>query len=102
MCFGLDIFGVNKGAKQQAKALEEQARQERLLAKANQQSLEGQIARQAAGDKAKELLSKPIETTDVTVGEVAPKATIDETGRRRTARSKFQMSGSGGAGLGGL
>jgi len=101
MCFGIDIFGVNKGAKQQAKALEQQAKQERLLAQANQQNLEGQIARQAAGDKAKEL-SKPVETTDVTVGEVAPKATIDETGRRRTARSKFQMSGVSGAGLGGL
>lgn len=102
MCFGLDIFGTGKAAKNQAKALEEQARQERLLAQASQQNLENQIARQKAAEDARALLEKPMETTSVTVGEQEDAATVDETGRRRTNRSKFQVTRPSGAGLGGL
>lgn len=102
MCFGLDIFGLNSGNKRQAKALEEQARNERLLAQASQQNLESQIARNAAADKAKSLLDKPVETTEVVLGETAPAPSMDEAGRRRTRRSKFNMPMQGGSGLGGL
>lgn len=103
MCFGINLNPFSSGGRgREAKALEEQARQTRLLAQANQQSLESQIARQKASEDAKALLDVPMETTDVTVGEQAAAPTLDEaTGKRRTTRAKFQFSGaSGTSGLG--
>ena len=101
MCFGLDILGINSGQKKQAKALEEQAKQERLLAQAGQQNFENQIAQQKASEDAKALLSKPVEETSVVLGETTAKPTQDTRGRRKTTRSTFQLQPSQ-SGLGGL
>lgn len=101
MCFGINLNPFSTGGKgREAKALEEQARQTRLMAQASQQSLESQIARQKASEDAKALLDTPMETTSVTVGETASAPTVDATGKRRTTRAKFQFAGDSTSGLG--
>lgn len=95
MCFGLNILGSifgsgDGGAKKRA---EEQARNDREIARGAQLALEATKKQQKAAEDAAALLSRPTETVDVQVGEIAPEQTTDPgTGRRRTPRSSFQIN----------
>lgn len=99
MCFGLGLLGkltgANKAAKATRKAAEQEAYNERLMAQAAQQAREASIAQNKAAEEAAAVLSRPIETVSVQVGEESPEQQVDPTtGRRRTPRSTFQLGRS--------
>jgi len=100
MCLGLGLLervtgqrAAAKAARKSAKQAEEQAL---LQAQGSQDQLETNIAQQAAAAKAKELLDVPIESTDVEVGTTSNSELDPATGRRRSARSRFQMEAASG------
>lgn len=99
MCLGLGLMerltGQRAARKQQQKSARLAQEQARLGAEGAQDQLETNIAQQAAARKAEELLKVPIEGTDVSL------ATEDTnadpiTGRRRSARSRFQAPSTSG------
>lgn len=86
-----------KAAREQAKAMKEQAEQQayndRLMAQAAQNARETVLNQDKAAAAAAELTDKPVDKVDVQVGEDVPAAEIDpSTGRRRTVRSSFQLN----------
>ncbi len=99
MCFGLDILGTGRAAKRAAAAAEKEAAQTRLIAAGTQQATEAAIAQQKATTTAQELLATPAETTSVSLSAPAEDLGTDATGKRKTARAKFQMSAPAGSGI---
>lgn len=96
MCFG------NKAAKRQAAATEKaaaaQAQADRDAAIALQQGRETMIAQARAADKARELLSVPMEQAEV---DLSPEsAEVDPvTGRKRPVRAAFMSTRASGSGI---
>lgn len=99
------IFGSGKkAAKEQAKATmtaaNMQAKSDRLVAQAAQQSQETMLAQAKASEKAAETLSVPMEKVDVQLADYGDPAEIDpETGRRKTSRSPFMVTKTGSSGI---
>lgn len=101
MCLGLGLLERLTGARAARRAQQKEARmtmeQSRLATEANQNQLETNIAQQKASQAARDLLDVPIEDTTVTVGDPGTTGAADPTtGRRRNARSRFQMSSGSG------
>jgi hypothetical protein len=100
MCFGLDILGLNSGAKAQAAATEKAAQNQKLVAQGQQLQTESTLAQDKAAEAAKAMLNVPAETTSVNVGDQTPAATTDANGNRKTIRSTFQLATAGGTASG--
>lgn len=95
MCFGLGltklIFGDGGAgaARKQAKA---EAVQNRLSAQAAQQAREAAINQANAAKTAEAMLNKPVAAVDVQVGDQTNDVVDPASGRKRTARSSFQIA----------
>jgi len=100
MCLGLGLLekitGQAAARKQQQKSARLAAEQSRLGAEATQNQLETNIAQQKAARDAQDLLKVPIETTDVAVGDPTSAVSDPVTGRKRSARSRFQVNAASG------
>lgn len=101
MCFGLDVFGVGKAAKKQAKATMDsanmQASSDREVARGNVLSMQATLAQSKAADLAAELLGKPQENAQVILSPEEDAPTIDpETGRRVSRRAQFFNTSTSG------
>ena len=103
MCLGLGVLerltGATAARKAQQRAARQAQQQANLQAQASQQQLETNIAQNAAAKKAEELLSVPIETTEVSTGTDLATASDATTGRRKATRDRFQLNTSAGSGL---
>lgn len=90
-----DITGAKKASKRIAKATMEaanlQAQSDRWNAQAAQYAQETAVARDRAATQAAELLTKPPEQVDVQLGPDASAELDPQTGKRKTARAKFNM-----------
>lgn len=101
------VFGSGKkAAKIAAKATmdsaEMQAKNDRLMAQAAQQSRETMIAQDAAAQKASELLSVPQEQVEVSLGPEDTAEIDPDTGRRKSTRSSYRSNLKASTALTGL
>ena len=96
-----DITGSKKAAKQQADATMTAAnltaQNDRFAVQASQQQTETMLAQDKAAQAAATLLNIPTPQVDVSLGSNAQDGTtIDSSGKRRTARSKFTTASRSG------